>query len=403
MSIFNKVRRLGLIGSRQPLQFPGFLAHRIGAERASRRAKAGAGYFSHYAGWHGNAGDVMIVHAQHALFASRFGETPWVNEDHKKLVRVEDVERINRDARAVVVGGGGLLLPDRHRPFPNVDSDWLWNIPLATLKRLRRPLLGFAIGYNRMEVQDDFFPSFRKHITETVERSAFFSVRNRGSLEKLSDYLPPTVADKIVIQPCPTNVMSLIRPDSWSAKRDPNVKAVVFVLFMGFKKLGIVEDRDQIRRIARQAKRMAANGWEIHIATHTVDELAALPAFVEERVMFSHRMMDMMSPADIVRYYRSKTLVIGMRGHGVMLPYGIGVPVMGIINHVKVRYFLEEVGLDELAVPLRDPNMEDRINELVTAFEQNRQAMYDRIDIGKQHLWRTTHTNMEALRPYCAN
>src|SRR5690606_8425289 len=105
-------------------------------------------------------------------------------------VQVEDVSRINREAKLVVVGGGGLLLPDRHRLVPNVDSDWLWNISLANLRAIEKPVIGFAIGYNRMKGQDDFRPCFRDHIAATVDKSVFFGMRNTSSLEKLASYLP---------------------------------------------------------------------------------------------------------------------------------------------------------------------------------------------------------------------
>ncbi len=402
MSIANKVRRLGLILSRQPEKFPAFVAQRLTSKIGSDLAKRGSGYVSHYGAWHGNAGDVLIVYAQHALIDAQLGKQAWIDENHKKKVEAADVARINDQAKVIMVGGGGLLLPDRHRAIPNTDSDWLWNISLENLANYTTPMLGFGIGYNRMKGQDDFRPYFNKHITATVEKSVFFGMRNTSSLEKLADYLPPSVADRLTIQPCPTNVMSIVKPTQWSAYRDPSRKSVVFVLFMGFKKLGIVEDRAKIRRIAWQAKRMHKEGWDIHVATHTIEELAALPAFREEGVVFKHRMLDMMSREDIVQYYRDKTLVIGMRGHGVMLPYGIGVPVMGIINHVKVRYFLEEVRLGDQTVDLDDPHLEDRVQEMVTAFDADRPAMYARIDAQKQRLWETTRANMEKLRPYFA-
>lgn len=400
MSIANKVRRLGLIASRQPGKFPAFVAQRLTSKFRSDRAKRGSGYVSHYGAWHGNAGDVMIVYAQHALIDSYYGNQVWVDENHKKKVEAADVARINKDAKVIMVGGGGLLLPDRHRAIPNTDSDWLWNVSLDNLAAYERPMMGFAIGYNRMKGQDEFRPYFKDHIAATVEKSVFFGMRNTSSLEKLSSYLPSRVADQLTLQPCPTNLMSIVRPKTWAAKRDPNRKAVVFVLFMGFKKLGIVEDHAKILRIAKQAKRMQKDGWEIHIATHTIEELAALPAFREAGVRFKHRMLDMMSREDIVQYYRDKTLVIGMRGHGVMLPYGIGVPVMGIINHVKVRYFLEEVQLGDQTVDLDDPHLEDRVQEMVTSFDANRPAMYKRIDDQKQRLWATTQANLDKLAPY---
>lgn len=400
MSLSNKIKRLNLIARRQPLTFPGFIAQRLGSHIQSQITRRGQGYLSHYGAWHGNAGDVMIVYAQHRLFDHLLGKQGWVDENHKKKVLAEDVARINADAKAVVVGGGGILLPDRHRKIPNTDSDWLWNISLENLRALKKPIIGFAIGYNRMKGQDDFRPYFKEHIAETVDRSVFFGMRNSSSIEKLTPYLPSRLIDKLSLQPCPTNLMSITEPERWAAKRDPKKKSVVFVLFMGFKTLGLIEKQENIRRVARLAKRLVQRDWEIHIATHTIDELDALPAFELEKVPFKHTMLDMLSREAVVQYYRDKSLVIGMRGHGVMLPYGIGVPVMGIINHYKVRYFLEEVKLGDQTVDLEDPHMESKVDELVKHFENDRDAFHRRIDTEKPRLWQQTLKNFESLKSY---
>ncbi|WP_230293950.1 polysaccharide pyruvyl transferase family protein [Croceicoccus sp. Ery5] len=389
-----------MIASRQPETFLPFVSQRLSSKLGSAAAKSGEGYISHYGAWHGNAGDVMIVYAQQALLNKRFSQQKWVDENHKKKVEAPDIERINNDAKLVIVGGGGLLLPDRHRLIPNTDSDWLWNISMKNLAALQKPLIGFAIGYNRMKGQDDFRPFFNDHIAATIDRSVFFGLRNTSSLEKLATYLPSRLVDRLVLQPCPTNLMSRVDPPRWAAHRDPKKREVVFVLFMGFARLGIIEDKANIRRVAQLAKRLHAQGWDIHIATHTNEELAAIPAFEEECVPFTHKMLDMMSREAVVQYYRSKNLVIGMRGHGVMLPYGLGVPVMGIINHVKVRYFLEEVKLGEYAVDLEDPVMTDKMFERVQQFDSDRQGFYDIMDREQQRLWDITERNLDGLEPY---
>ncbi|WP_083987942.1 polysaccharide pyruvyl transferase family protein [Croceicoccus marinus] len=400
MPIGNQLRRMKEAASIQPETILPFLAQRIGTVASAEMAKRKGGYVSHYGAWHGNAGDVMIAFAEHALFDNRFGKQSWLVENHQRKVTHEDVERINASARAVVVGGGGLIIPDHYRYVENTDSDWQWNISLSDLAAIRRPLLGFALGYNRMAGQADFKPFFRDHIAAVVDQSVFFGLRNGGSIARLSDYLPPHLHSRLSLQPCPTNLMSMIRPESWAATRDPQERSVTFVLFMGFQRLGLVEKSENIRRIGDLAKRLHRDGWTIHVATHTAEELAAVPMFRKAGVPFTLKMLDMMSPEGIAQYYRSKSLVIGMRGHGVMLPYGLGVPVMGIINHVKVRYFLEEVKLGDYAVDLEDPHMTDKMIERVGRFDADRPAFYRVMDREKERLWDITQRNLDTLEPY---
>lgn len=399
MPIGKKLRRLREVASIQPETVLPFLAQRIGTVASARMAKRSGGYVSHYGAWHGNAGDVMIAYAEHALFDKRFGKQSWPVEDHQRKVTHEDVQRINASAKAVVVGGGGLIIPDHYRYVESIDSDWKWNISLADLAAIRKPLLGFALGYNRMAGQPDFKPFFRDHIAAVVDQSVFFGLRNGGSIARLSECLPPHLRSRLSLQLCPTNLMSMIQPDRWGATRDQRERSITFVLFIGFQRLGLVEKKENIRRIGDLAKRLHQDGWTIHVATHTEEELAAVPVFREAGVPFTLKMLDMMSPEAIAQYYRGKSLVIGMRGHGAMLPYGLGVPVMGIINHVKVRYFLAEVKLGHYAVDLEDPHMADKMIERVRRFDADRKAFYRVMDREKQRLWDITQRNLDTLEP----
>lgn len=44
-----------------------------------------------------------------------------------------------------------------------------------------------------------------------------------------------------------------------------------------------------------------------------------------------------------LKEYRQFELVIGGRGHSQMIPFGLGVPILSLDVHDKLRFFLEDI------------------------------------------------------------
>nr|MDT0526937.1 polysaccharide pyruvyl transferase family protein [Streptomyces sp. DSM 41633] len=52
-------------------------------------------------------------------------------------------------------------------------------------------------------------------------------------------------------------------------------------------------------------------------------------------------------------YARTK-LVIGMRGHAGMIPFGCGTPIISLISHPKMAYFLSDIERPEWGISVHD-------------------------------------------------
>jgi hypothetical protein len=64
--------------------------------------------------------------------------------------------------------------------------------------------------------------------------------------------------------------------------------------------------------------------------------------------------------------YRQADLVVGMRGHSMIVSVGVGTPCVGIISHPKVEGFLRECGLEKWSANIMDSNLEDSLVEKVS-------------------------------------
>lgn len=82
-----------------------------------------------------NAGDKVLPEAVRSCFTADTGPDRWHQQHAHLLVDEAGLERLNA-RRAVIVGGGGLFLPDT---APNGNSGWQWNIPDDVLARITAP------------------------------------------------------------------------------------------------------------------------------------------------------------------------------------------------------------------------------------------------------------------------
>src|SRR5690606_7442597 len=97
----------------------------------------------------GNAGDKVLPEAVRLVFDSDTSAARWHPVHVHRLFDASALREVNA-RRGVVVGGGGLFIPDTS---PNGNSRWQWNVPDAVLRQITVPLVVFAVGYNAFEGQ----------------------------------------------------------------------------------------------------------------------------------------------------------------------------------------------------------------------------------------------------------
>lgn len=334
-----------------------------GRLRAFRLKGMPAGGVVHY-GVHrnGNAGDTALFTATRQLFDTRFGPQDWTRLPVRSAVAASDIDRINARAKAVVVGGGGLIIPDS---VSSSLSGWQWNIAIEDLRRLERPLVLNAVGYNNFHGQSGFAERFAEHVVETVRKSVFVGLRNTGSIRSLSEHLPPELAAKLRHQPCPTTVLSHLMPDVVSAPatcRHLSINLAYDRVERRFN--GRVEEC--VKDIADAARHMVDKGWRVTVAIHDPRDRFFLPLLRRFGLAFDVVDIAHAGVPAIVKFYLSTDLTIGMRGHGQMVPFGLKRPIFTLSSHPKMNYFLEDIGRTDWGVDIREPGFRD---ELIAGME----------------------------------
>lgn len=336
----------------------------------------------------GNAGDALLPVILRDLFSDYINVGKWTGIHVHKVVNNKDLATYEKND-LIVIGGGGLFLCDTNR---NNLSGWQWSCSIDKLSKINKPIIGFAIGYNRFRGQEDFQPIFRKHLNMFVEKAIFVGIRNHGSIEKLKGYLDTNeLKAKLLYQPCMTTLISHIYPTLLDYKTKEN--------YIGFN---CAFDRKELRasdysflysiaNVALELSKVA----EIRYYSHVYSDKDALPYF--DKLGVPYTLVEFRDVKQIIKEYSKSRLIIGMRGHAQMIPFGCLTPILSIVSHDKMRWFLDDIQHPEWGIDVNDTNFESELK--LKAIE-----LYNRLDetvaelvAQQERLWNITMDNMKKI------
>ncbi|NJP43463.1 polysaccharide pyruvyl transferase family protein [Streptomyces sp. PRB2-1] len=341
----------------------------------------------------GNAGDKLLPESVRLAFGSDTGPRRWHSVHAHRLFDEAALTAAN-SRRALVVGGGGLFIPDT---APNGNSAWQWNVADDTLRRIEVPVIVYAVGFNAFDGQSYRARRFATALRTLVEKSAFFGLRNHGSIEKVRAMLPPHLHDRVRFQPCPTTVTRQIT-GGWT---DPAVREDTVLLNAAYDRAGLRFGHDYGHFLAEMAAAVRAIGAraEVRCVAHAqADERFVFDLRREHGISLPVVPMYDYDNARITDTYARTRLVIGMRGHAGMIPFGCGTPVVSLISHPKMAYFLADIDRPEWGVSVHHPHLGARLAEQALAVLDDHEAAVADVHDRQQLLWKVTQANAADLR-----
>lgn len=347
-----------------------------------------------------NAGDTLLFAVVRRTFDVAFGPFAWDLRQLWQELTPEGAEAINAKFDGMVLGGGGLLLRDQTGADVS-NSGWQWNSTVEAVSKLNIPFSVFAIGYNRFRGQEDFDPIFTEHLNQTVRTSSFFGLRNRGSIDAVKGYLAADLRDKPVHQGCPTTVLWQLYPEVRSRieqrKRGSKPRMALNAAF-DRAELRFGEGKgDQLAAVARVAKKAQLRGWDIIQTSHKTMDRGLEAALDQEGVDYVTTDITEATPDEIIDFYADIDLAVGMRGHAQMIPFGLRRPIISLISHNKMRYFLDDIDRNEWGVEMSDPDFEEKLDHLIRAVEDTPEIVERSLADAQEGVWKQTYENLSYI------
>lgn len=300
-----------------------------------------------------NFGDDVIFLALRENFENIFEdyEVEWTTFDIHNLVTKEVIKEVN-SCDLVIVGGGGLLL---RGDFPDPTSGWSWNCPIELVKEIGKPLMVYSIGYNRFRNQEEFDPIFFDHLKVVIEKASLFTVRNTGSKRALDNY--GVFPDKIRVNPCPSLFFNHQPTGSYQDT--------------GRIGVNLAGDRGRFRFDNREEfyselelflLELIGRGYEIHFIRHGPDNCDDfLLRFSGPKAYCS--MSESTGAHRHLGTYQSFDLTLAMRGHALLIPFGLHKKVVSLVSQPKLSWFLEDFVMEDTGVDINGNNFPNNLSE----------------------------------------
>ena len=332
-----------------------------------------------------NLGDIYLRRATQDAFATAFPGAEFTDVEIRRIFTKDDIEALGAHDM-VVVGGGGLLLRDT---FPNSVSDWQWGCTADQVRSIEAPLVVYAMGYNRFRGQEDFArPLFDLHMQALVETSVFFSMRNTGSVDAVRRYVDADAGERIHLNHCPSLLLPRVVPE----RRIGSDKVGLLLAGdrLGLRHPDIPGFLDRLSALLRSLTRHS----ELQLVAHQPQDLW----YVEHLRDVPYRIVDLIGkpPEAAMAFYANLDVMIGDRGHAQMIPFALGCRIISLVSHDKLAWFLEDVGLEDHGVEEGDPQLADKVLDLVHPDSGDTYA--ERRGCALRTISRTAHDNLSAIR-----
>ncbi|GJM28901.1 MAG: hypothetical protein DHS20C17_15360 [Cyclobacteriaceae bacterium] len=354
------------------------------------KGKRTATHFSYFSGWE-NAGDTVLSKTVRDNF-NLITPTRWVLKNVTHPVTEETVKQINQQVY-MVIGGGGLLLPDSN---PNSISGWQWAISEQLLEKIEVPLLVYAIGYNFFIGQQPG-ALFVHNLKKIMEKASFFSLRNTGSIRAVESLVGEPLSSRIRFQPCPTTVIRKV--DKSAPKKITTKNVGVNIAYDRYHLRYGSEIYNILGQVALALKEISRLGYTIYNICHLENDSKFELTLDAHNVPYESVNLQYSLPRETYETYSNMELTLGTRGHAQMIPFGLNSKIISLGSHHKLRYFLEDIEALDWFINLRDdiPFLKDRITTKFFEIIDSDQVT-DRLFHQQDKLFEVTRSNYQIIK-----
>lgn len=336
-----------------------------------------------------NAGDTVLPIVLRDLLDTFIGTSQWENLHVYQEVNKKIVRSLNKN-QAIIIGGGGLFIKDTN---PNNSSGWQWPCSLDHLRQIQQPIIIFAVGYNRFRGQEEFDPIFTEHLNLLINKAQFVGIRNTGSIQKLKSYLKTDEQKrKLVFQPCMTTLIAKIYPNLCQY----NIKEDFIAINCAFDRKDLRLGSDEILKSIAKVVSELSTRTKIKYYSHLRSDLSILPYF--DKLNINYELIEFSDPKQAVIEYAKPKLVIGMRGHAQMIPFGCNTPILSIVSHDKLQWFLDDIKHPDWGVDVLDNDFESKLLKNANRLYDDYEAVIEDIVNAQDKLWEVTQGNLNTIK-----
>ena len=312
----------------------------------------------HLGAYNRNLGDNIAIFSVRNSFEKYIKNIDWISMDISLFFDINNnsdasiriLESFNLDC--LIVGGGGLI---ECQGFTHTETEYKLPFTSYVLERLDFPVIFFSIGINYFRGSEGFTAKAFDNINGLINASAFFSLRNDGSLdiakkegfkhEKICELPDPGLILNYEKFAFCHKINQIVLEPAFNATDSINHER-----YLGMKNI------DLLNKIS--------NLYAMPILPHTPKDYKLSGKYLVNRkdiVSF----VDYKNISNSIKYYLDLDAVIAMRGHGQLISIGMNVPGLYLATQDKVSDFSMKNGFHDYSIDIREPYWYRRLNEKI--------------------------------------
>lgn len=291
------------------------------------------------------------------------------------LFTPEYINYLNKNCDLILIGGGGLLhCSPAIRRKKSHNSGTLWEISFQNIEKIKVPFVLYGVGYNVFRGESDLPPIAKKSINIMIQRALLFSVRNDGSRDRLITFLGYN-DKRIKVIPDP-GLYCMATTNKWTI--DKSKINIAIQLAFDRVEYRFHNLKDTLKKIRDMIDHYSKENYVFWLIPHVkldnqyinkyfkgYNKLPYIPTYLRCK--------------EIMAFYKDMDIVIGMRGHANICPFGLGIPIIALVSHDKNEGFMRDAGIQGLCVDLNNPYLESELIGKVKYILDNKEDVINHI------------------------
>lgn len=330
-----------------------------------------------------NSGDFMIGVAYKKYFKEEVLKT---NEEiifkdldcrNTMLFNINNVNKLN-DFDYIVVGGGGLILPDSG---PNMTSCWQWIISKECIEKINKPIYVLSIGYNLFFNQTmdmpsrensntkDRIPIFKDNITTLINKAKVFTLRHNDDVEKVLSIVGEEYREKVGYEKCATvwYVNKYWKPLMNNVKEEDKFIAIEIKDDRQWRRYYKIGKGKYYAELKKVVEYLIKNNKKILYLSH--DGSRDFFNYLKNQgVNIPYLANNCANETKIRDNYEKIHTIMCSAGHSQMIGNGCGVKIISLITHPKIRNYCDDIGNEDFVDVnnlVKDGEVSDKIISLL--------------------------------------
>lgn len=304
-----------------------------------------------------NSGDYMIGIAYKRYFKEKIlknNDIKFFNFDCRKsnLFSLSNINKLN-SFDYILVGGGGLILPDS---AANLNSAWQWNITNAALDKINVPIYVLSIGYNlffgqnmTMNTRENnksnpkLLDIFKSSITRLINKANIFSLRHKDDCEKLISIIGEEYRSKISYEKCATvwyvnkywkNIIDNTNKEKYLAIEIKDDRE-----WRRYYKIGKSNFYNELKKVVLHCKK---NNIKILYLSH--DGSKNFYKYLKSKgLQIPYLDNTSGNEKKILENYSKIHTILCSAGHSQMISDGCGIKILSLVTHPKIRNYCDDI------------------------------------------------------------